>query len=269
MAFGLPGPPRFPKEGLVRQNRSLHFRGGLAYAPGRPYHPPTERGGEPAAGADRPADRLRRTPMGVVGIAKRVGTRGQTGGTMSHFRAWAIAAALSGVGNGPAIAANPPITAMDTRPWYQRLFVAPKPAGPVVRQGAVAAPPGQPPLSRPLSPEAIHAAFQAESEAFLRRLDVCVKLRQIALERHDDALLRQVDELERQAKALYDQRLAALGISKSVRAPLPATNKGSFAASLDLAPEKPTDPKENAARLVAPAAPVPVSGTAEVREVQP
>ncbi|MCS6863568.1 MAG: hypothetical protein RMJ56_03745 [Gemmataceae bacterium] len=188
---------------------------------------------------------------------------------MSRFRAWAIVAALSGVGNGGAVAAPPPITPMDTRPWYQRLFFAPKPAGPVVRHGAVAAPPGQPPLSRPLTPETVQAAFQAESEAYLRRLDVCVKLRQIALERQDESLLRQVDELERQAKALYDQRVAALGISKSVRAPLPVMNKGSFAASLDLAPEKPADPKENAARLVAPAAPVPVSGTAEVREVQP
>jgi hypothetical protein len=171
---------------------------------------------------------------------------------------------------------------------YKRMFFAPKPApaaGPVARNGAVAAPPGQQPLSQPLSPEAIAAALKAEQVAYLRRLEVCGKLQQIALDRNDEALLRQVEELERQADAVYKQRTAALGLSRTVRAPLPNSDNA-FAGSFEIAPEKPVDPKVAATRLVAPAAPVPVTGTAssapglgtagsalppsqQVREVQP
>lgn len=188
---------------------------------------------------------------------------------MRRFRAWGVAAALAIGAGAPAAAADPPSATTDSRPWYKRMFVsAPKPAGPTVRSGPVAvAPPNQMPTSTPLSPEAVAVAFKAENDAYLRRLDVCVKLRQAALDRNDDSLWRQVDELERQAKAIYEQRVGALGIPKSAKAPLPS-NTG-FAASLDLAPEKPIDPKAAAAKLVAPAAPVPVSGTAEAREVKP
>ena len=82
-------------------------------------------------------------------------------------------------------------------------------------------------------------------------------------------LLSAFAERERQAKAIYEQRVGALGVSKSARAPLPPSSGTGFAASFDLAPEKPSDPKAAAARLIAPSAPVPVSGTAEVREVKP
>lgn len=208
---------------------------------------------------------------------------------MRRFRGWGIAAALavgvsapasSGADAAPRVpvaraaapagADAPPATATDSRPWYKRMFTsAPKPVGPTVRSGSVvAAPPDRPPTSAALSADAVATALRAESDAYLRRMDVCLKLRQAALERNDDSLMRQVDELERQAKALYEQRTGALGVSKSARAPLPSAGTG-FAASFDLAPEKPTDPKAAAARLVAPAAPVPVSGTAELREVKP
>jgi hypothetical protein len=188
---------------------------------------------------------------------------------MNRFRAWGAAVALA-LGAAAPLVAAPPMVGTDTRPWYKRLFFAPKPAGPVVRSGSTLAPPGQPPLSATLSPEMVQAAWKAESDAYLRRLDVCVALRQAALDRNDDSLLKQVDELERQAEAIYKQRVAALGVSRSVRAPLPAAGGAGFAASFDLAPEKPTDPKAAARKLVAPAAPVPVGGaTAEVREVKP
>ena len=191
---------------------------------------------------------------------------------MRRFRAWGLAAALAAGAGAPAAFAadaDPPSATTDSRPWYKRMFVsAPKPAGPTVRSGPVTvAPPNQMPTSSPLSPDAVAVAFKAENDAYLRRLDVCVKLRQAALERNDDALWRQVDELERQAKAIYEQRVGALGIPKSAKAPLPSST--GFAASLDLAPEKPIDPKAAAAKLVAPAAPVPASGTAEAREVKP
>lgn len=189
---------------------------------------------------------------------------------MRRFRAWGVAAALAvGAGASTARAAEPP-SATDSRPWYKRMFSsAPKPAGPTVRSGPVAAaPPERAPSTATLSPDAVATALKAEGDAYLRRMDVCLKLRQAAVDRSDDALMRQVDELERQAKALYEQRVSALGVSKSAKAPLPSSGAG-FAASFDLAPEKPLDPKTAAAKLVAPAAPVPVSGTAEVREVKP
>ncbi len=186
---------------------------------------------------------------------------------MSRFRAWGVAAALAvGVG-APVVAASP--TATDARPWYKKMFSAPKPAvGPVVRNGPVVGTPRTP--TAPLPPDVVQAAVKAEVDALHRRMTVCTELRQIAFDKNDDALMRQVDELERQAKAVYEARVAALGVSKTAKAPLPTGSNTGFAASFDLAPEKPLDPKVAAARLVAPAAPVPVSGTAEVvREVKP
>lgn len=186
---------------------------------------------------------------------------------MSRLRAWGVAAALTAGAIAPTVAsaADSPNATTDTRPLYKRMFSAPKPAqaGPVVRNGAVAAPPGQLPSSQALSPDAVSAALQAEQDAYLRRLDVCVKLQQIAIDTGDDDLYGQAVELQRQADGLYKQRIAALGVSRSVRAPLPNSNNA-FAASLNLAPEKPIDVKASAAKLVAPAAPVPVTGTAGV-----
>ena len=190
---------------------------------------------------------------------------------MRRFRTWGVAAALAVGASAPTVAgaADPPAATTASRPWYKRMFVsAPKPAGPTVRSGPVAAAPDRPPTSSPLTTDMVASAFKAESDAYLRRMDVCLKLRQAALDRNDDSLMRQVDELERQAKALYEQRVGALGVPKSAKAPLPASGTG-FASSFDLAPEKPDDPKAAAARLIAPSAPVPVSGTAEVREVKP
>ena len=180
---------------------------------------------------------------------------------MIRFRAWGVAAALALGAAGTAVAADPPKVAADKRPWYKRMFSAPKPAGPVARSGPVAAVPGRPPVNVTLPPDVVYTALQAEQDAYLRRMLICTKLRETAYDSNDEALLRQVEELERQADALYKQRMAALGVSRNIRAPLPTTG-GAVASSLDLAPEKPVDPKEAAAKLVAPAAPVPASGTA-------
>lgn len=187
---------------------------------------------------------------------------------MSRFRAWGVAAALAAGAGAPALAADAPAT--DTRPWYKKMFVsAPKPAGPVPRSGPVTGAARPAVRSAPLSPDVVRAAVQAEADALLRRMNVCLELRQVAFDTNDDALRKQVDELEQHAKALYETRVAALGVPRT-KAPLPPAPAAGFAASFDLAPEKPLDPKAAAAKLVAPAAPVPVSGTAEVvREVKP
>src|SRR5262245_17379731 len=178
------------------------------------------------------------------------------GESMSRFRMWGVAAALAVSAPASAVAAEPPPTTTE-RPWYKKMFFsAPKPAGPAVRSGPVAAAPARVPTATPtLSPEVVADAVRAEREAWERRMAVCLRLRQVALDRNDEALMRQVDELERHANALYQQRVQALGVPK-VKSPLPPNSSAGFAASLDLAPEK-TDPKAAAARLTAPGAPVP------------
>lgn len=94
-------------------------------------------------------------------------------------------------------------------------------------------------------------------------MNVCLKLRQVALESNDEALVRQVDELERKEAALYTARTAALGLPKSAPAAIETT----------------ADVKVAARKLTAPADPVgldPAVRTAEartpndvIREVRP
>jgi hypothetical protein len=61
------------------------------------------------------------------------------------------------------------------------------------------------------------AALRAQEEAnFLRRLAVCDRLRQIALETGDEALEKQADVLQEKAEAVYKQKTSSLPISKVV-----------------------------------------------------
>jgi hypothetical protein len=126
-------------------------------------------------------------------------------------------------------------------------------------------------VTAPLPPEVVADALRAEQEAYLRRLGVCSELRRVGLDTNDDALIRQADELERQAATVYNQRVAALGVPK-VKAPLPETTPGGFGGAY-----LPVDPKAAADRLTAPAAPTSLPGTAgasaprpdQIREVRP
>src|SRR5207302_232620 len=61
--------------------------------------------------------------------------------------------------------------------------------------------------------EVVAEALRAEMDAYARRLDVCTRLRQIAVETGDDKLLQQTDELEKQAAAIYKARVTRLGVS--------------------------------------------------------
>jgi hypothetical protein len=168
---------------------------------------------------------------------------------MKRIITFALAAAASGWG-GPALAANPPA---GKTTLVQKLFAppAPKPAGPSART------PNRPiTVSAPLAPDQLADAVRAEQDAYLRRVSVCTELRRIALERGDDATVRQADELEKQAGALYNARVAALGVSRA-KAPLPEPSTSAVAA------------RSAADRLLAPPAPVPGTATAQVREVKP
>ena len=127
---------------------------------------------------------------------------------MPSFRAWglAVTAALS-AGSG-AIAADPPPTTV-----FAKLFGSSKPKlGPAARTSNAAPRPAAPAT---LPPDVLVSSLRAEQEAWERRMSVCLKLREAALQANDEALLKQVDDLERQATALYTARTRVLGLPKS------------------------------------------------------
>jgi len=162
-----------------------------------------------------------------------------------------------------AIAAEPP---PERTTLMSKLFgpSRPKPPGPTVRN------PQRPlTISAPLPPDQLAEALRAEQDAYLRRASVCTELRRIATERHDDSLIREADELERKFGALYNARVAALGVAKT-KAPLPEPSIARRDPVEDLLPISQTASAKIAARqLEPPAAPVPGTTTAQVREVKP
>jgi hypothetical protein len=175
---------------------------------------------------------------------------------MKRIRVFGLAAALAAGWGGAAVAADPP----EQSTLLKKLFgpSAPKPAGPTVRSGT----PQRPlTISAPLPPDQLKEALRAEQEAYLRRVSVCTELRRIAVERGDDAMVRQTDELERQFGALYSARVAALGVSRT-KAPLPEPSVASRG-------DGDTTAKVAARQLEAPAAPVPGTTTAQARDLPP
>ena len=103
-------------------------------------------------------------------------------------------------------------------------------------------------------------------------MSVCLKLRQTAMETNDESMMRQVDELERQATSLYHARVTALGVPKVKPA---GTESAAAAAVLD----RKLGTGVAVTPLTAPAAPTPLDAavrTAEartpadtIREVRP
>lgn len=186
---------------------------------------------------------------------------------MNRFRVWGLTALAVGAGvgiSGPLAAAEPPATT-EKPSLIKKLFGSgtPKKPGPTVTQRPIT-------ISAPLPPDQLAEALRAEQDAYLRRVSVCTELRRIAIERGDETLARQADEVERQSGALYNARVAALGVSKT-KSPLPEPTVASRRGILDIDTPSgdPTSIKMAANKLVAPAAPVPGTTTAQVREVKP
>ncbi len=184
---------------------------------------------------------------------------------MYRFRAWGLAA-LAAAGATAAGASDPPSRA--SRPAQPTTTVYDKLFG---KKPAKAAPaPGKtdpaPPVAPGLPVDVKAAALREEQDAYERRMAVCLKLREIAVQQNDDSLLRQVDDLERQAGALYHARTAALGIPKVSPADLLDRRLGTGVAVTPLtAPAAPTPAgPETAARRTAPTTP-----DRDVREVGP
>lgn len=160
---------------------------------------------------------------------------------MIRYRAWGLAAALAAAGPA-AVAADPPPPPRQTT-LFDKLFGESKPKpGPTARR--------LPTVTAPLPAEVVASALRAEQDAWDRRMAVCLRLREAALAANDDALMRQVDELEREAAALYAARTAALGVPKA---------KGVSAAEAASVLDRHLGTGAAVTPLSAPAAPVPAT----------
>ena len=177
---------------------------------------------------------------------------------MKRIRVWGASAALACGLGGPVAAADSPAPIEQTT-LMKKLF-GPKAAKPA---GTTASP--QPTtITAPLAPEVLADALRAEQDAYLRRVSVCTELRRVAIEKGDDALARQADELERQASTLYNARVAGLGVTRGK-----STESARGADSLDRETTTPGQAITQARRLEAPTTRAPGTTTAQVREVKP
>ncbi len=111
-----------------------------------------------------------------------------------------VAAAVVGL---PAVALADPPADPPSRPLLDRLnpFGGGEPApGPRVRQAV-----------GPLSDEVLLGVLRSERDAYIRRMEVCLRLKEIALDAKDERLEAKVNELERQATAAYHERVSRVG----------------------------------------------------------
>jgi len=74
-----------------------------------------------------------------------------------------------------------------------------------------------PAAAAPLEPAVLAEALKAEQDAWSRRLEVCFNLRVVGNDANDEALLKQANDLEKQATALYHSRVARLGVKAPLR----------------------------------------------------
>ncbi len=102
------------------------------------------------------------------------------------------------------------------------------------KSAAKAATPQRPSIIiAPLSPDVLAEAVKEEQKACTRRLDACAKLREIAAAKNNDALLQQIDDLEKQAVEICQARVARLGVrSTATRRSVPTTEPAFDAAKV-------------------------------------
>lgn len=92
-----------------------------------------------------------------------------------------------------------PVAAADDSPsWWSRLWGRGK-AAPAKNEGASKAEVKAPPVIP-----------SREKEVWLRRAEICQKLREIALSNNDDTLLRKADQLDQRAWETYMQRISTV-----------------------------------------------------------
>src|SRR5262245_44260269 len=121
---------------------------------------------------------------------------------MHRIAAWGLPALAAGALAPAALAADP---AQPEKPGLVSRWLGGAESKPNPEKTFADVPARPPVVLGPLDPAVLAAALRAEQDAWQRRMDVCLKLKQIALARGDEPLARQADELERQATALYYQ----------------------------------------------------------------
>ena len=159
---------------------------------------------------------------------------------MHRTAAWGLSAALAAGAAAPAFAADP--APSESKPWYARLVGGDSKKSD--SEKTFAATPLRPPVVYgPMDPAALAEALKAEQDAYQRRLDVCLKLRQIAARTNDERLTEQADDLERQATGLYHARTARLGVKAALRS-VPDAADLTPAAAVTVVPPRPAAPAD-------------------------
>src|SRR5271166_3001565 len=118
------------------------------------------------------------------------------------YRFSAVAALLL-LSVSPLWADDPPAAdGAAATPWYKRIFGGsqPKPDTPV-----------EPTAPRqPITQKDVSRSLEQEQKLYLERLQFCTRLRQIATETNDNALMLKADDLEQQATQVYTKRTKTL-----------------------------------------------------------
>jgi len=176
---------------------------------------------------------------------------------MNRYWVWGLTATFAAGVGGYALAGDPNMQPGQTTlvQSVQNLFT-PKPKGP--GPSAQTTPLT---ITAPLTPTVLSKCLKAEQDAYWRRISVCDALRKVAEEKGDTTLSRQADDLEQQASALYNARVAALGFPKT-KTPYPE-----IITAVKI--QEPATPQAAANLLIAPASPLPSVSTAAAREVNP
>jgi hypothetical protein len=164
---------------------------------------------------------------------------------MHRLAAWGLSALAAGA-LAPTVSAADP--AQPEKPGLVGRWLGGSESKPTSEKTFADVPARPPVILGPLDPAVLAEALRAEQDAWQRRMDVCLKLRQIALTRGDEPLARQTDELERQATALYHQRTARLGVKAGVRSPADVLDRTVGAAVVPtVAPPEPAAAERPAA----------------------
>lgn len=161
---------------------------------------------------------------------------------MNQFRFWVTTVLLvTGAGVSVSRAADPNDKSSEATPAGR----------PTVRA---------PVIIEPLPPETLAEVLRAEQDAYIRRLDVCTKLRAIADQTGNEQLATEARELERRATALYQQRVSKIGIRPGSQLSATSSLERSLGTGAAVNPLNVTPP--------APAQPA-RSSLANLREVAP
>ncbi|HEY2786026.1 MAG TPA: hypothetical protein VGJ05_13745 [Fimbriiglobus sp.] len=169
---------------------------------------------------------------------------------MQRIRVLGLTAMTAACWAGAGIAADPTSTTAkpDDKPsFFARLNPWGKKDGPDAK-----APSGPPVIVAPLPPAELADAVRAEQMAYLRRLEVCTRLRDVATNTKNEKLIDVAEELEKQAFAMYQARVARLGVKtgpRNAEAELDSKlGTGAGVNPLTVASPKPADDRSTTAR---------------------